>query len=254
MLLAHAHGLDVTVHHVNHGIRPDSHLDIDVIAPLVDKLGVPLIIHNASVEPGPNLEARARDARYALMPHDVMTGHTLDDQAETVLINLLRGAASQGLSAMRPSHRRPLLALRRTDTNELCREHDITPVADHTNDDMAFVRNRIRHEVLPLLNDVATRDVAPLLARTADVLRLDNDLLDELSLAIDPTDAKQLSTAPLPLAMRSIRRWLSDPYPPDVATVERVLSVARGEAPACDVGANREVRRSKQRMQLRKIG
>lgn len=254
LLLAHAHGLVVTAHHVDHGVRADSHLDIDVIRPVTDQLGINVIVHTMALDSGPNFEARAREARYSALPDDVMTGHTADDQAETVLINLLRGAASQGLGAMRPSHSRPLLALRRSETHALCTAHGVRTVNDSTNSDPRFVRNRVRNELVPLIADISHRDPVPLLTRSADLLRDDNDLLDELAAAIDPTDARALATAPAPLARRAIRRWLANPYPPDLATIERVLLVAKGEVLACDVGENREIRRSKQRLTLRNLG
>ena len=254
MALAVAHGLSVTAVHVDHGIRADSHTDVDLIRPVAERWGVAVETHTVNIEPGPNLEARARHARYAALPDDAMTGHTADDQAETVLINLLRGAATSGLSAMRPGTRRPILALRRLETHALCDELGIECVQDGTNDDPAHQRNRVRHELLTLIADISRRDPVPLLVRSADVMRDDNDLLDSLAAGIDPTDALALAAAPLPLARRAVRRWLSDPYPPDLATVDRVLSVARGDRPACDVGENREIRRSKQRLSLRKLG
>lgn len=254
LLLAHAHGLDVTAIHVDHGLRANSARDVEIIRPITSQLGIALQVHTISVDDGPNLEARARDARYAVMPVGVMTGHTADDQAETVLINLLRGAASQGLGAMRPGFSRPLLALRREETHALCSAAGISPVDDHTNTDPRFLRNRVRAELLPLMADISHRDPTPLLARTADVLRADNDLLDELARDIDPTDAVALASAPAPLARRAIRQWLANPYPPDLATIERVLSVARGDTLACDIGENREIRRSKQRLSLRNLG
>ncbi len=254
LLLAYAHGLDVTIHHVDHQLRPQSHRDIDVIAPVAEKLGVELFVHVVSVDPGANLEARARDARYEVLPQNVMTGHTADDQAETVLINLLRGAGTRGLSAMRPGHRRPLLGLRRTETRSLCAALEIEPVDDETNSDPKYLRNRVRGELVPLMNDLSQRDIVPLLVRSADMLRDEHDFLEELAATLDPTDARALAQAPLPLARRAVRAWLSHPYPPDVATVERVLAVARGDVLACDVGGGREVRRSKQRLHLATIG
>jgi tRNA(Ile)-lysidine synthase len=106
----------------------------------------------------------------------------------------------------------------------------------------------VRHELLPLLEDIAARDVVPVLARQAELLRSDADLLDELAATIDPTDAAALSAAPLALARRAVRRWLRDgaeQHPPDRATVDRVLDVARGTAVACEVGGGRAVRRSR---------
>lgn len=254
MVLAHAHGLVVTAEHVDHQIRSDSHRDVEVITPITQQLSIPLVTHVVAVETGPNLEARAREARYNALPLGVLTGHTADDQAETVLMNLLRSAASQGIAAMRPDTRRPLLGLRRSETHALCAQLGITPIDDETNTDPSFVRNRIRHELLPLMCDIAQRDLVPMLTRTADIVRADNDLLDDLAANIDPTDALALSRAPLPLARRAVRHWLARPYPPDLATVERVLAVARGEALACDIGQNREIRRSKQRLTLRHLG
>ena len=254
LLLAHAHGLNVTAHHVDHGLRATSSSDIDVVRRVAEPLGIPVVLHKVSVPQGSNVEARAREARYAVMPAGVMTGHTGDDQAETVLINVLRGAAASGLSAMRPGTTRPLLALRRADTEAICRECGIQPVKDETNTDPRYVRNRIRHELLPLMADISHRDPAVLLARTADLLRADNDFLDELASHLDPTDALALAAAPAPLAYRALRQWLSQPYPPDLATLERILTVARGEAVACDIGENRQIRRSKQRLTLHNLG
>jgi tRNA(Ile)-lysidine synthase len=254
LLLAHEHGLVVTAHHVNHQLRPDSALDVNVVNAVAEPRGITVVVHTITVDDGPNLEARARDARYAVLPAGCMTGHTADDQAETVLINALRGASSSGLSAMRPGPTRPLLALRRADTIAVCQAFGVEPVQDSTNTNPRFVRNRVRHELLPLMADISHRDPTPLLARTADLLRADNDLLDQLAEAIDPTDAKAVANAPTPLAYRALRRWLSDPYPPDLASLERVLSVARGEVLACDIGENRQIRRSKQRLTLHNLG
>lgn len=253
MLLAHTHGLSVTAHHVNHQLRPDSSHDIHVVRGVAESRNIRVVEHIVSVGDGPNLEARARHARYAVLPPGCMTGHTADDQAETVLINMLRGAGASGLSAMRPGPTRPLLALRRSDTEWVCRHFEVTPVVDTTNADQRFVRNRVRHELLPLMSDISHRDMVPLLARAADVFRADDDLLNELARAVDPTDAKALTEAPAPLAHRALRQWLADPYPPDLATLERILAVARGEAVACDIGENRQIRRSKQRLTLHNL-
>jgi tRNA(Ile)-lysidine synthase len=197
---------------------------------------------------GPNLEARARAARYAALPADVLVGHTADDQAETVLLNLLRGAATSGLAGMRAGPRRPLLALRRTDTEALCDHLGLAVVHDPSNVDPRHLRNRVRHELLPQLNEMARRDLVPVLVRQAGVVRADSDLLDQLAAALDPTDARALAAAALPLARRAVRRWLTVEHPPDSATVERVLAVARGEATATDVGGGRRVERHRQRL------
>ena len=253
-LLAIAAGCVVHVVHIDHSIRPDSADDAALVRHLAATLEVPCTVHTVHVEPGPNLEARARAARYAVLPPDALTGHTADDQAETVLINMLRGAASGGLSAMRPGPNRPILPLRRADTRRLCALAGVPTADDTSNRDPRFVRNRVRHEVLPLLGEIAQRDLVPVLVRQAGLLRADDDLLDTLADDIDPTDARALSAAPEPLARRAVRRWLTtldhDGHPPDLAAVQRVMAVARGEATACEVAGGHRVERHHQRLSL----
>ena len=249
LVLAVEAGLDVTAVHVDHALRPGSADEADVVAAAATRFSARFRAVRAPVAPGPNLEARARAVRFAALPPDVLTGHTADDQAETVLLNLLRGAGLDGLAAMGPG-RHPLLGLRRADTEALCRACGLEPVRDPSNLDPAMRRNRIRHEVLPLLDDVAGRDVAAVLARQADLLRDDAALLDELAAAMDPTDAKALAAAPAPLARRAVRAWLRGEHPPDAASVERVLAVARGEARAAEVVGGRRVERHANRLRL----
>ena len=250
LCLAVESGLDVTAYHVDHGLRRGSADEADVVAQLCHQLDVGFVSLRVDVADGPNLEARARAARLAALPPGVLTGHTADDQAETVLLNLMRGASVDGLSGMRWSHNKPLLAIRRSETHELCRSLGITTVNDPSNDDPRFTRNRVRNELIPLMNDIARRDVSALVARETRLIADDEDFLAELSGAIDVCDALQLAAAPLPVARRAVRRWLANPYPPDAATVERVLDVARGLHPGCEIGSGRRVIRSRQRLRL----
>lgn len=250
LLLAVAAGCDVTAWHVDHGLRAESAAEAGVVERLAARLGTRFESRRVVVEPGPNLEARAREARRSVLPAGALTGHTADDQAETVLINLLRGSGARGLAAMRPGDTHPILDLRRSETRALCERFAVDVIDDPSNLDRRHLRNRIRLDVLPALDDVAGRDLVPLLCRLADFSRDDDDLLDELAAALDPTDARALASAPAPLARRAVRRWLTDPLPPDSATVERVLDVARGATAACDVGRGRSVTRSRMRLQI----
>ena len=254
LALATAAELVVTAVHVDHGLRSGSEREADVVEAAASRLGARFRAERADVPPGPNLEARARAARYAVLPRDVLTGHTADDQAETVLLNLLRGAGARGLGAMTPTGH-PLLGLRRAETRALCAELDLVPVDDPSNVDPAFRRNRVRAELVPLMADVAGRDVVPVLVRQAELLREDADLLEELAAMIDVTDVRVLAAAPPALARRAIRRWLRDggAYPPPAATVDRVLAVARLERKACEVGEGRRVRRSAGRLHLERF-
>ena len=240
----------VTAIHVDHGLRPGSASESDVVADVATRVGAAFERRCVHVEAGPNLEARARDARRAALPPGAATGHTADDQAETVVLNLLRGSGLDGLAGMRPGPTHPILALRRADTVALCTACGLQPVVDPSNRDLRHLRNRVRHELLPTLNTASGRDLAPVLARQAALLRDEADLLDELSAAIDPTDARALAAAPVALARRAVRRWLADPYPPDADAVERVLAVARGEHRACEIDRGRRVERSNQHLRL----
>lgn len=251
MALATASDLDVTAVHVHHGLRPSADHDAAAAGSIAARLGVEFRVEYADLVDGPNLEARARAARHHLLGPDALFGHTADDQAETMLLALLRGAGATGVAAIRPGPTHPILDLRRAETHALCDALGLEPVADPTNTDMRFRRNRIRAEVLPLLDQIGDRDVVPLLARTADLLRDDDDLLDELAAEIDPTDALALTDAALPLARRAIRRWLTrDGYPPDAAAVARVLEVAAGAVNACEVAAVGRVSRTNQRLRV----
>ena len=250
LVLAVAAGLSVTAVHVDHGVRPGSALEAEVVRSTAQLLGATFRAERVQLDDGPNFEARAREARYAVLPNGVLTGHTADDQAETVLVNLLRGAATSGLAGMRPGPQHPLLALRRADTVALCDAMGLQVVHDPSNLDPRHLRNRIRHELLPLMSELAARDVGHVLARQAALARDDDDLLERLASELDPTDARALAAAPVALARRAVRRWLTVTHPPDAATVERVLAVARGEAIATEVGSGRRIARHRQRLSL----
>jgi tRNA(Ile)-lysidine synthase len=251
-LLAAATGQPCTLVHVDHGLRMHSAHDRELIVALADRLGATVEFHTVSVGAGSNVEARARIARHQVL-RGAATGHTADDRAESVLINLIRGAGATGLSTLRPGPQHPILDLRRSETHALCAAAGVAVLDDPMNADPRFVRNRLRHEVLPLLDTIAQRSVAPLLVRTANLLSDDDALLDDLSAAAvpDPTDARAVAGAPLPLARRALRKWLSrDGYAPSARELERVLEVARGTVVACELSGGRRVARRNQRLSI----
>ena len=157
----------------------------------------------------PRREGPARDARREALTQAalrlgaaaVLLGHTRDDQAETVLLRLARGAGARSLAGMAPRSglfRRPLLELPRSLTQEACRVSGFDPWADPANTDPAFARARVRHEALPALVAALGPGVSLGLARSADLLRLDNDALDELA-------AQALGTAAADADLRADR-------------------------------------------------
>ena len=255
LVLAVAAGLEVTCWTVDHGLRSTSVDEVRLVAHNALSLGVPTVTVDGLVVDGPDLEQRARDVRRAALPGGVLTGHTADDQAETVLLNLLRGAGVPGTAGIGEPDRRPLLALRRTETRGLCAALGLKVVDDPSNDDPRFTRNRVRHEVLPLLADVAGRDPVPLLARHATLAGEATGLLAGLVVDVDPADVRSVADLPDDLVRLAVRRWLtvqvtgpiagcSTGPPPDQASVDRVLDVVRGRVVATEVAGGHRVRRS----------
>ena len=161
--------------HLNHGIRgAAADRDAKYVEQLADKYSFPIAIKRVNVpalaEKGrKNLEEAARNARYDFFAEagkrmgigKVVTAHTADDQAETYLMRLIRGAGARGLAAMKPETKlgsmtivRPLLSAWRFEVEDYCRAHDLKPHIDHTNFLMQYLRNRMRHELLPNLEKI----------------------------------------------------------------------------------------------------
>ena len=247
--------------HVDHGAREGSAAEADIVAGFADRLGTGFAAESVTVAPGPNFEARAREARYAALERArvrlgaaaVLVAHSRDDQAETVLLNILRGAGVSGLAGM-PVRRgavvRPLLDVPRADLAAVCARLGLDPLDDPMNADPTHRRVWLRREVIPALEAGAERDLRAVLARQAALARDDAEFLDGLAAEVlerartgDGLRTAPLVEAPLPLGRRAVRLWLGPP-PPSAADVERVLAVARGECRATEVAGGTGIRRS----------
>jgi tRNA(Ile)-lysidine synthase len=176
---------------VDHGLQEGSEARAETVVAQLATLGVDETVSaRATVEaPGLGPEAAARAARYAVLEQLresfdadlVLLGHTRDDQAETVLLGLTRGSGGRALAGMRPAfdhYRRPLLDVSHTDTVTACQVEGLRIWEDPHNDDPAFTRVRVRRRVLPMLEDELGPGVTDALARTAEQLRPDMELLD----------------------------------------------------------------------------
>ena len=259
-LLAVAAGLKITIHHVNHHLRPDSSHDAACVQSLAERLSVPVVIHDVTVDTQRGVEAGARAARRSVLPRGALTGHTMDDLAETILINLLRGAGREGLSPMVGQATKPLLRIRRADLRAFVDASGHDYIIDPSNSDLSFLRNDIRHRVLPNLCDVADRDVVPVLARQAYVMAEESTWLDEITagdrlLALHDADCRELREWE-PVRLRRwlrlvlVRESLDGAHPPTLAEVERVMSVVRGDVTAAEIGGGRRVSRHGQHLSI----
>jgi len=202
---------------VDHGLQPGSAARAAAVAARLARLGldpvssVPVAVGSAG---GP--EAAARAARYEALARvagdtgaaAVLLGHTLDDQAETVLLGLARGSGPRslaGMPAVRGVFRRPLLGLRRSVAGAACADQDLPPWEDPHNADRRYARARVRHDALPALEAALGPGVAEALARTAGQLRADAEFLESVSagLRMGAGPLAVLSLSGLPAAIRT---------------------------------------------------
>ena len=209
---------------VDHGLQSDSAVVAETARAQAVALGcvdARVLCVDVGADGGP--EAAARAARYAALGAHreggpVLLAHTLDDQAETVLLGLGRGSGARSIAGMRlydPPWCRPLLGVRRTVTHAACQELGLTAWQDPHNSDRRFTRTRLRQEVLPLLEVVLGGGVAEALARTATALREDTELIDTLAAQVLPDvaagpglHAQNLAALPDVVRRRVIRGWL----------------------------------------------
>lgn len=228
---------------VDHGLQPDSASRADRVVDQLRDIGLTDVgVIKVSVTGGSGPEADARAARYAVLDAaasardaELVLGHTLDDQAETVLLGLVRGSGPRSLAGMTssPGRCRPLLGIRREQTRTACAELGLEHWDDPHNADPRFTRSRIRQRVLPTLETELGPGIAEALARSAELIRADADLLDRLAADLlevvrrdGDLDCAILASAEPALRTRVIRQWLIESGA-DEAPYERVSAVQK---------------------------
>jgi tRNA(Ile)-lysidine synthase len=253
----------LAIFHFDHALRTGSRDDGRYVQRLADRLKVPATIVTATDEPskGMSVEAwasgargtAANDERKRVGADVVAEGHTLDDQAETVLLNLIRGTGLEGMTGITPMFgarpgsvsAQPLIEVTRAEVETFCRALRLRPRHDPTNDDRRYLRNAIRLDVLPELERATGRSAKASIVRTADLLRADRQELeaesfrafrriveeDDERMRFDATELARLSP---PLAGRVIRMAVYTVLAGDWAApwsrdaIEAVLDLARG--------------------------
>lgn len=231
---------------IDHRLRPGSEQQAQLAARTMSELGLdPVEVEQVAVSSRGGPEAAARRARYdgldeiadRIGASVILLGHTRDDQAETVLLGLARGSGARSLAGMRTAvarYRRPFLGLARALTRQACAAQRLAAWQDPENDDPAYARVRVRNRVLPVLEAELGPGIAAALARTADLLGNDADLLDvladdlltEASTATGALDVAVLLAAPPALRGRVLRLGaLSAGCPATDLTAEHVRAV-----------------------------
>ncbi len=194
--LADRRGLVLHVAHLDHGLRADAQQDVEFVETL--SRARRLTCHTARAEVskrarcrGESVEEAGREERRAFLDrvaqavgaNRIALGHNLDDQAETVLMRLTRGAGLSGLAGIRPIRQnrwiRPLLCVSRAEIEAYAARHDLRYVTDSTNSDRRYLRNRVRHGLIPRLKDDVSAAVPAVIARSADLLRADDEFLEQ---------------------------------------------------------------------------
>ena len=240
---------DVRAVFVNHGLEGSAKLR-EQVELLAGGLGIDLVVVDAIVPDGPDLEARARGHRYraieSVLAHDevCVTAHTSDDQAETVLMRLARGSGSAGLSgipAVRGPFRRPLLGVSRADLRTIAIRENLPFADDQANSDERFLRTRIRVHALPAIEDAVGSEIRENLARSAALVGEDDRELTNMASRIPVSvtvsggqrtvtvPVATLVTAPSPVATRAIRKALmvfNNPYSGSHEDVVGILASA----------------------------
>src|SRR5687768_99610 len=245
---AHKLSVKLCVAHLDHKLRPSSTDDAKWVAALAERLGYECVVGRSKVAEiarsnADNLEQAAREARYEFLQKTakrksanyVLTGHTMDDQAETVLLRFMRGSASSGLGGMellRPLGKdstiklvRLMLFARRSETETYCRLRKTEFLSDEMNDDQRFARVKVRQQLLPLMQSFNNK-IVEAISRTASQLREDSAVLGNDSDALlkraavldqldDETetpvlDVKVLAAAPSALRRRALRQWITE--------------------------------------------
>ena len=232
--------LDLSAAHFNHRLRDEeSDRDEQFVRDFCSGYGIALHVGSAQVVAGEKgLEAAARDARYAFLqtlPGKIATAHTADDNAETVLMHLIRGTGLKGLGGIAPrrdSLIRPMLNVTRAEVEAFLEEYAVDHITDSSNETDAFLRNRLRHNVMPLLHEENPR-FAENLSATALRLRQDEQALADLSRMEQPEVDKLRAMAPA-VRTRALEAFLKESgvREPEAAHIQLLESLVFSKNPS----------------------
>jgi len=274
----HAAGFrKLIVCHLDHALRPESGKDARFVEQLAAKWGVEFVLKRVGVAAlakrrKKSLETTAREARYEFFAQvaqerncpRLFLAHHADDQVETLLFNLFRGAGAGGLAGMSPLSTRtvdgvalqisrPLLATWREEIDEYIAWHRLTFIEDASNTDRQFTRNRLRHEIVPALERAFGREIRRAIWRSAEILRAEDELLAELMGSTPPEfHVPELAAEPVAMQRRRLHAWLRLQGVPQVgfAEVETVRALLAGRSAKANLPGGWHARRRAKRLFL----
>ena len=243
-LLREPMNIKLSAAHFNHGLRGDeSDRDEAFVRQLCDRLEIPLSVGRGNVVAGKKgLEAAARDARYDFLKTldgNIATAHTADDNAETVLMHMVRGTGLKGLGGIAPQNGRlirPMLSVTREDVLAFLKEYNLNYVTDSSNETDQFMRNRLRHHVMPLLRQENPKLVENMSAMALR-LREDEKVLEELAKVDTIPDVPALRKMPQALRSRYITVFLKSigMKEPEAAHIALVNNLIFSESPSARI-------------------
>ena len=247
-LLKEKLGISLEAAHFNHHLRgAESQRDEEFVKEFCNRYDIPLHLGGGEIRPGKKgLEAAAREARYAFLrslPGKIATAHTADDNAETVLLHLIRGTGLKGLGGITPVSSnviRPMLSITRREVEDFLEEWCLSHIEDSSNAEDNFLRNRIRHQIMPLLAQENPR-IGENLSAMAQRLRLDEEYLSRQADFETLPTVEQLKTMESAVRSRVLEQFLKrcgvrEPEQTHIAAAEKLLFSDRPSARACFPG------------------
>lgn len=274
----HAAGFrELIVCHLDHGLRSESAVEARFVEKLAAQFRFEFVLQREDVSAlakhrHKSVETTAREARYSFFAHvarehdcpRLFLAHHADDQVETLLFNLFRGAGANGLAGMSPlttrmvdgvplQISRPLLGTWREEIDDYVSRHRLAFVEDASNSDRKFTRNRLRHEVIPLLEQTFGREIRRAIWRSAEILRAEDELLGDLLGNVTPElSVPALAIEPVAVQRRRLHAWLKSQSVPDVgfAEVEAVRALLGGRTAKANLPGGWHARRRAKRLFL----
>lgn len=268
----------LVVCHLDHGLRPESADDARFVADLAKQHRLEAVVGRQDIAARAkrrrqSLETAGREARYGLFAQTarnrecprLFLAHHADDQVETFLFNLFRGAATGGLAGMRPLTTRviegvtlhisrPLLGVWRHEIDAYIAQHGLAFREDGSNAELAHTRNRLRHEVIPQLEQAFGREIRQSIWRTAEILRGEDTLLQGMVSPALPAELSvpELQALPIALQRRTLHAWLRDRGVPNVGfeEIEKVRRLLAGRVAKTNLPGGWHARRREKRLFL----